>query len=146
MNNKVNKDFISQTLIEAKKAFDMNEVPVGAILVLEDKVVCRSFNNCVAEKCKINHAELLVIKEAIDKQIDLTKTTLYISLEPCLMCLGAIINSGISKIYFGALDKNEGAFTHYGVSLTIPEVEVHFLENKKCSEIMTSFFKKIRNK
>ena len=62
------------------------------------------------------------------------------------MCLGAIINAGINKIYFGAFDKTEGAFTHFGVSLTIPEVEVHYLENKDCSKIMSSFFEKVRNK
>ena len=84
--------------------------------------------------------------EAIEKGLDLSKASLYISLEPCLMCLGAIINAGINKIYFGAFDKTEGAFTHFGVSLTIHEVEVHYLENKDCSKIMSSFFEKVRNK
>lgn len=146
MNNSFDKDLIKQTLVESKKAFDNNDVPVGAILVIDNKIVCRSHNKCVANNSKLYHAEILVINEAIEKGLDLSKASLYISLEPCLMCLGAIINAGINKIYFGAFDKTEGAFTHFGVSLTIPEVEVHYLENKDCSKIMSSFFEKVRNK
>lgn len=146
MNNSFDKDLIKQTLVESKKAFDNNDVPVGAILVIDNKIVCRSHNKCVANNNKLYHAEILAINEAIEKGLDLSKASLYISIEPCLMCLGAIINAGINKIYFGAFDKTEGAFTHFGVSLTIHEVEVHYLENKDCSKIMSSFFEKVRNK
>lgn len=146
MNNSFDKRLIRQAFEESKKAFENNDVPVGAILVIDNKIVCSSHNKCIAKSNKLYHAELLVINEAIEKGLDLSNASLYISLEPCLMCLGAIINAGISKIYFGALDKTEGAFTHFGVSLTIPEVEVHYLENKNCSKIMSSFFEKIRNK
>ena len=67
MNNSFDKDLIKQTLVESKKAFDNNDVPVGAILVIDNKIVCRSHNKCVANNNKLYHAEILVINEAIEK-------------------------------------------------------------------------------
>lgn len=142
MNDLYIKKALNLAYEEACKAYREKEVPVGAILLSNNKVVKSSHNTSVADNSLLKHAELNLLEEA--KDINLVGTTVVVTLEPCLMCLGAMINAGVRKVYFGALDTNEGAFTHYGVSLTIKELEVHYIEDKRCSEILTKFFKDIR--
>lgn len=142
MNDLYIKKALNIAYEEAKNAYQEREVPVGAVLLIDEKVALSTHNSSVADNSLLKHAELKLFEEA--KGIDLFGSTVVVTLEPCLMCLGAMINAGIKKVYFGAFDSNEGAFTHYGISLTIKEIEVHYLEDKRCSEIMTKFFKYIR--
>jgi len=103
--------YMEQAIIEAKKAFELDEVPVGAIIVYKGDIIARAhnlrenFNNALA------HAEILVINDACKKLKTwrLDGCDLYVTLEPCPMCAGAIINARISTVYFGAYDSKGGA-------------------------------------
>jgi len=103
--------YMEQAIIEAKKAFELDEVPVGAIIVYKGDIIARAhnlrenFNNALA------HAEILVINDACKKLKTwrLDGCDLYVTLEPCPMCAGSIINARISTVYFGAYDSKGGA-------------------------------------
>lgn len=138
---------------EAKKAELIEEVPIGAIIVKDGIVIAAAYNLREKEQRSIAHAELLAIDEAC-KQLKtwrLSGCTLYVTLEPCPMCAGAIIQSRIDRVVFGASDPKAGCvgsiynllkeqkFNHRC------EVEHGVLANE-CGEMLTDFFRKLRNK
>ena len=140
--------FMEIALLEAKKAYKKDEVPVGAVIVKDGKIIAKAGNRKETKKSSIFHAEIIAINKASKKlkNWNLSGCEIYITLEPCLMCYGAILSSRIDKIYFGAYDKkyglevekykelNEKGFNHKA------EVVGGILE-KECSEILTKFFK-----
>ena len=140
-------------LKEAKKAYDKDEVPIGAIIVKDDKVIARAHNLRETSKQATAHAELLAIQKAC-KKIDawrLENCDMYVTLEPCPMCAGAIINARIKNLYIGAMDSKAGAV---GSKLNLlsdftfnhkVNVEKGILANE-CSSILTDFFKNLRNR
>ena len=99
-------------LKEAEKAYREKEVPVGAIIVLDDEIIGRGYNRVEALQDPTAHAEIIAISSAVNKMGNwrLSGATLYSTIEPCLMCAGAIILSRIKKVVFGARDKKFGAF------------------------------------
>ncbi len=99
-------------LTEAQKAFAAGEVPVGALIVRDDKVLAKAHNRRESMKSALAHAELLAIQSACKKLGGwrLTDCTLYVTLEPCPMCAGAILNAQIRRVVFGAKDEKMGAF------------------------------------
>lgn len=136
----------------AKTASDMGEVPVGAVIVRNGEIIATGINR--REMCKnaLCHAEIEAINNACEKLGGwrLPGCELYVTLEPCPMCAGAIINSRIEKVYFGAYDKKAGSvrslvrlfdlpYNH------IPEVAGGILE-EECAAILSQFFRKLRNK
>lgn len=145
--------FMKIALEEANKAYDKGEVPVGAVLVVNGEVVAKAHNTREQYQQALNHAEILVIKEACEKigfwRLD--NSYLYTTVEPCVMCSGAIIQSRIENVIFGAYDKKYGCC---GSKINIVDNIIFnhkakvlggVLE-KECSDIMTRFFKEIRNK
>lgn len=146
----MNKEFMMLALNEAKKAKLIDEVPIGAVIVKDGKVIAKAHNLCEKNANPTHHAELLAINKAFKKLNTnrLTGCELYVTLEPCPMCAGAIINSKVSKVIFGAFDLKGGAvssrvdlfnkgFNHK------PEVYEGICE-KECAEILTEFFKNKR--
>ena len=140
-------------LKEAKKAELIDEVPIGAVLVKDDKVISKGFNVRESKNDALGHAEMVVIKKANKKLKSwrLDEMTLYVTIEPCIMCGGAIIQSRIKRVVYGAKDTKGGCF---GSSINIleadninhhPEVVGGVLENE-CSEIIKEYFKKKRCK
>lgn len=134
----------------AKKAFCENEVPIGAVVVRNDEIVGVGYNKRDSEKNAILHAEMMAIYNACKRLGGwrLWECDIYVTLEPCPMCAGAIINSRLRNVYYGAKNPKAGAcgsivnlfdypFNHK------PNVTYGLLE-KECSEIMTEFFLKIR--
>lgn len=103
--------FMAEALKEAKKALEKNEVPIGAVIVHKGKVIARGHNLRETTLDPLGHAEIVAIKKAAKKlgAWRLSDTVLYVTLEPCLMCMGAIINSRIPRLVFGALDPKAGA-------------------------------------
>lgn len=103
--------FMSEALKEASKAFDQNEVPVGAVIVFENKIIGRGYNQVEKLKDATAHAEMIAITAAESHMDDwrLKDCEMYVTLEPCLMCTGAIISSRIKRIYFGCFDPKFGA-------------------------------------
>ena len=137
-------------LEEAKKAAEKGEVPIGAVIVRRGDVIATAHNGRETTFDATAHAETSAIRAACQKLQGwhLTDCTLYVTLEPCPMCAGAIINSRIDKVVFGAYDNREGSFgslinlASYPYS-SRPEIVGGVME-KECKEVLSEFFKKMR--
>lgn len=145
------KDFMLIALEQAKIAAEFDEVPVGAVIVKDGKVIAKAANRKERENCAVYHAEIVAITEAC-KKIDnwyLDGTTLYVTLEPCPMCCGAILNSRIDRVVFGATDPKSGGVKSMYNLLNDKrlnhtcEVKGGVLE-EECATILSDFFKKKR--
>ncbi len=143
--------FMKEALKEAKKAYDKLEVPVGAIIVRDGKIIARAHNLKETKLDTTKHAEILAIQKASKKLQSwrLLDCEMYITLEPCSMCAGAIINSRIKKIYIGTLDEKTGAagsvlnlFEDYQFNHKV-DVEKGILKDD-CEKILKDFFKELR--
>ena len=140
--------YMKQALKEAEKAYQKLEVPVGAVIVKDGKIIAR------AHKTKTDttkHAEILAIQKASKKLKSwrLIDCEMYVTLEPCSMCAGAMINSRIKKVYIGTMDEKTGAvgsvlnlFDDYTFNHKV-ETEIGIME-KECQEILKNFFKELR--
>ncbi|WP_156187626.1 tRNA adenosine(34) deaminase TadA [Peribacillus loiseleuriae] len=143
--------YMMEALKEAKKAGEINEVPIGAVIVLHDKIIARGHNLRETEQNAIFHAELLAIDRACQSQGTwrLEEATLYVTLEPCPMCAGAIIQSRVKRVVFGANDPKGGCVGTF-MNLLQDERFNHQAEvtsgilGAECGEILTEFFKGIR--
>lgn len=144
--------YMKEALKEARKAYDREEVPVGAVIVKDGKIISRGFN-CKEEKNNtIKHAEIIAIEKASKKLVNwrLEDCEMYVTLEPCPMCAGAIINSRIKKVYIGATDDKSGACGSVLNLFDYPfnhkvEFESGILENE-CKSILQDFFKALRKR
>ncbi len=141
---------MNEALIEAKKAFDLGEIPVGAVIVYNDKIIARAHNKKEINNDFLGHAEIEVMKIA-NKVLNtwrLENCSLYVTLEPCSMCAGAMIQSRIKNLYYGAFDNKTGAVSSvlnlldYSFNHKIEYVG-GILENES-SRLLKDFFKKIR--
>ena len=131
--------YLKEALKEAQKAYKKLEVPVGAVIVKEDKIIARAHNLRETKNNALAHAEIICINKACKKlgTWRLEDCKMYITLAPCQMCMGAIKQARINEVYIGALDdKNNEQL----------EENVKYIENKECSEMLTQFFKELRNK
>ncbi len=145
--------FMQVALAEAQKARVMDEVPVGAVIVCGDKIIARAHNEKNAQKNSILHAEMLVLQKAMKKLGDwhLNECTMYVTLEPCPMCAGAIINARVGKVVFGAHDPKAGCFgSVYNFAEEKkfnhrPLIESGIL-GAECGAILTEYFKEKRKK
>lgn len=145
--------FMKAALKEAQKAYDKLEVPVGAVIVKNNKIIARAYNQKETKCDTTNHAEILAIKKASKKLNSwrLLDCEMYVTLEPCSMCAGALIQSRIKKVYIGAMDKKTGAcgsvlnlLEDYKFNHKV-EIEKGVMENE-CEEILKKFFKELRKK
>ena len=143
--------YMKEALKEAAKAYSIYEVPVGAIVVHEDKIIGRGYNKRENLKDPTAHAEIIAIKEA-SKYLDawrLTNCTLYVTLEPCAMCAGAIVNARIDRVVIGTRDPKRGCcgtvedLTDHDKFNHKSQVEFGVLEDE-CSSIISNFFKELR--
>ena len=144
--------FMKLALKEAKKAYNKLEVPVGAVIVKDGQVIARAHNLKETKLNTIKHAEIIAIEKASKKLSSwrLENCDLYVTLEPCAMCAGAIINSRIRKVYIGTDDEKTGAcgsvlnLFEYKFNHKV-EVEKGILK-QECKEILQGFFKELRLK
>lgn len=143
--------FMKQALKEAKKAYEKLEVPVGAVIVKDGKIIAKAHNLKETKTDTTKHAEILAIQKASKKLESwrLLDCEMYITLEPCSMCAGAIINSRIKKVYIGALDEKTGAagsvlnlFEDYKFNHKV-EVKKGVMQ-EECENILKDFFKMLR--
>ena len=113
IDNKQKEKWMFSALSEAKKAEKMDEVPIGAIIVKDNAIIGRGFNQMESLKDSTAHAEVIAITSASNTIGDwrLNKCSLYVTKEPCLMCIGAILNSRIENLYYGMPDKENGYIT-----------------------------------
>ena len=137
---------------QAKKAFALDEVPVGAVIVSDGKIIARAYNKKEISNDPLGHCEIIAIKKACKKlkRWRLSGCDLYVTLEPCMMCLGAIIHSRIDNVYYGAVDPRFGAIE--GSMRLLDEYKFNhlpgheYLDDAKCGNILSEFFKDKRRK
>ena len=143
-------DFMSEALILAKSAEKHGDVPVGAVIVKNGEIIAKGLNKREKDNNSLLHAEIVAINEACEVLGSkyLTDCTLYVTLEPCPMCAGAIINSRLERVVYGAYDDKAGCFgtlTNFN-DLPFnhkPQIIGGYME-KECSEILSIFFEKTR--
>jgi tRNA(adenine34) deaminase len=137
--------FMKMALLEAQKAFDLEEVPVGAIVVLQNKVIAKAHNQVELLNDSTAHAEIMAITTAFQHLGSkyLPDATLYVTLEPCFMCSGALYWSKIGRIVFGAYDEKHGYRGIAGEKNPFhPKTEITGgIMEEECAELMKSFFK-----
>lgn len=150
--NSYNKEFMKKALTLAIEAGEQGEVPVGAVIVRGGEIIAVGKNGREADKNALSHAEIEAIDNACKKLGGwrLPGCELYVTLEPCPMCAGAIINSRIEKVYFGAYDKKAGSVRSLVRLFDIPynhkpEVKGGIME-EECAAVLSDFFKKLREK
>ena len=142
---------MEEAIIEAKKAFELGEVPVGAVIVKDGEIVARAHNLTETSKDPTAHAEMLAIRKAAEALGGwrIKGCSMYVTLEPCSMCAGALVWSRMENLYIGARDPKAGAC---GSVFNIVEserlnhrvhVEYGLMENE-CSELLKSFFRELR--
>lgn len=147
----IDEKYMKEALKEAKKAYRLGEVPIGCVIVYEGKIIGRGYNRRNTDHTTLAHAEISAIKKAskIINDWRLEGCTLYVTLEPCQMCSGAIIQARIDKVVMGSMNPKAGcggsllnilendSFNHQA------EVVRHVLDDE-CSAILTKFFKELR--
>lgn len=145
--------FMCEAIYEARKALDMGEIPVGAVIVKDGTVIARGHNLRQTLRDSTLHAEIVAIREACKKVNDwrLDDCDIYVTLEPCTMCAGAIINARMRRIFFGAYDSEYGG-AGGKIDLFAPcyfgsKTEVYGgIMEKECTDFLNSFFASVRQK
>jgi len=134
--------FMRKAIDEAHKAYDEDEVPVGAVIVCQSKIIARAHNQVERLQDPSAHAEILAITSAchhLGAKI-LNQCTLYITLEPCVMCAGALYWSRPARVVYGAADEKRG-FMKYGRELLHPATKLEYgILHEECSALLTDFF------
>ena len=148
---KDDKYFMNLALKEARKAEAIDEVPIGCVIVKDNKVISRGYNLRETKQDPTGHAEIVAVKKASKKLNSwrLENCTLYVTIEPCIMCSGAIIQSRISRVVYGAPDLKGGALTSSINVLEAKNINHHpevigGVLQEECSSIIKEYFKKKR--
>jgi len=135
--------FMEQALKEAQKAMAADEVPVGAVIVCQNQIIARAHNQTQILNDVTAHGEIIAITSAsayLGSKY-LNDCTLFVTLEPCMMCAGALYWTQIGRVVYGASDEKRG-FMRYGKEILHPETKLEFgVKHKECSNILSTFFK-----
>ncbi len=145
--------YMKEAIKQAKKAYALEEVPIGCVIVYEGKIIGRGYNRRMTDKTALAHAELTAIKKACKRIGDwrLDDCEMYVTLEPCQMCSGAIVQSRIKKVYIGCMNPKAGCAGSVMNMLQVPQFN-HQVETEKgvleeeCSKMLSNFFKELRKK
>lgn len=146
-------NFMEEAIKMAEKAYKKKEVPIGAVIVMNGKIISRACNNRERSQQAINHAEIIAIKKACKKLKSwrLNDCEMYVTLEPCSMCAGAILNARLKSVHIACLDDSHGAVVskynlltdgtlNHKTDVIVGECE------KEAKQLLQSFFKSLRNK
>ena len=144
---------MKEALKQAKKAYALDETPIGCVIVYEGKIISRGYNRRNVDKNTLAHAELAAIKKASRKLGDwrLEGCTMYVTLEPCPMCAGAIVQARITRVVIGCMNPKAGCAGSVLNLLQMDgfnhkvEIETGILE-EECSQLMSGFFRELRKK
>ncbi len=134
--------YMEQAIKEAAKAMDAGEIPVGAVIVCQKQIIARAHNQTQILNDVTAHAEIMAITSAAAYLGSkyLRDCTLYVTLEPCIMCAGALFWSQIDRVVYGASDEKRG-FMHYGKELLHPNTKLEYgIRHDECSEMIKKFF------
>lgn len=145
--------YMKEAIRQAKKAYALDEVPIGCVIVYQDKIIARGYNRRNTDKNTLAHAEISAIKKASKKLGDwrLEDCTLYVTLEPCQMCAGAIVQARVTRTVIGSMNPKAGCG---GSILNLLEMQEfnHQVDvtrgvlEEECSSMLTTFFKELRAK
>lgn len=143
--------YMKEAIRQAKKAYEIGEVPIGCVIVRDGKIISRGYNRRTIDKNTLAHAELAAIKKASKKLDDwrLEGCTMYVTLEPCQMCAGALVQSRIDRVVVGCMNPKAGCAGSILNLLQMPEfnhqveLETGVLE-EECSQMMKDFFRELR--
>lgn len=149
----MNKTYMKEAIKEAKKAAKIGEVPIGCVIVYEDKIIARGYNKRNTKKTTLAHAELLAIQKASKKLGDwrLENCTMYVTLEPCQMCAGAIIQARMKEVVVGAMNPKAGCAGSVLNILQMKEFNhqaelITGVMEEECKKVLQDFFKDLRTK
>jgi len=142
------QEFMKMALEEARKGLAAGEVPIGAVLVAGGRIVARAFNQPISTSDPTAHAEMLVLREAgrAAANYRLNGATLYVTVEPCLMCVGALVHARVREVVYGAAEPKTGAVVSAVSGLELPGLNHRFqvvggVREEECRALMQSFFK-----
>jgi len=145
--------YMKEAIRQAKKAYALEEVPIGCVIVYEGKIIARGYNRRNTDKNTLSHAELTAIKKASKKLGDwrLEGCTMYVTLEPCQMCAGALVQARISEVVIGSMNPKAGCA---GSVLNILQMEAFNHQvlirrdvcGEACTQMLSQFFKELREK
>ena len=148
----IHEKYMKLALMEAKKAYEKDEVPIGAVVVFDGKVIARAHNKREQSKDATAHAEILAIKKACKKLDDfrLQDAVIYVTLEPCTMCMGAILNARIKTLVFGAAQDKPNILSSVEINERAElnhkcEIKSGILAGE-CSQLVSNYFKEKRKK
>lgn len=151
MSYSEDEKYMKQALAQAKKAYDINEVPIGCVIVYDNKIIARGYNKRNSIKSTLGHAEIIAIKKAAKVLGDwrLEGCTMYITLEPCPMCAGAIVQARIPHVVIGSMNPKAGCA---GSVINLLDMEgfnhrvnVRYnVLNEECSNMLKDFFRELR--
>lgn len=143
--------YMKEAIRQAKKAAAMGEVPIGCVIVSEDKIIARGYNRRTTDKNTLAHAELQAIRKASKKLGDwrLEGCTMYVTLEPCQMCAGALVQARMTEVVIGCMNPKAGCAGSILNLLEMPEFNhqvkvVRGVMEEECSALLKSFFKELR--
>lgn len=142
---------MKQAIREAKKAYALGEVPIGCVIVYEGRIIGRGYNRRNTDKNTLSHAEITAIRKASKKVGDwrLEGCTLYVTLEPCQMCAGAIVQARIDEVVMGSMNPKAGCGGSVLNLLEMPEFNhqvkvTRGIMEEECSRMLTEFFRELR--
>lgn len=140
--NETHEDFMKQALRQAQRAFEADEVPVGAVVVIKNRIIARGFNQVEMLKDATAHAEMIALTAAFGSlgAKYIPDATLYVTVEPCTMCCGALYWGKIARVVYGASDPKHGGLSLHG-NLLHPKTEIiSGVLNEECASLMKDFF------
>ncbi len=145
--------YMKEAIRQAKKAAALGDVPIGCVIVYQDKIIGRGYNRRMADKTVLAHAEIIAMRKACKKMGDwrLEDCTMYVTLEPCQMCSGAIVQSRMTRVVVGCMNPKAGCAGSILNLLQMPQFN-HQVElttgvlDEECSQMMKTFFKELREK
>ena len=153
MVRSVSEKYMKEALKLAKKAYDLGEVPIGCVIVYEGKIIGRGYNRRKTDKNTLSHAEITAINRASKRMGDwrLEGCTLYVTLEPCQMCAGAIVQARIPEVVMGCMNPKAGCAGSILNLLEMPEFNhqvsvTRGVCEEECSEMLTTFFTELRKR
>lgn len=153
LQKKMDVKYMKEAIRQARKAYALREVPIGCVIVYEDKIIGRGYNRRTIDKNTLAHAELQAIRKASKRMDDwrLEECTMYVTLEPCQMCSGAIVQSRMKRVVVGCMNPKAGCAGSIMNLLQVPQFN-HQVElttgvlEEECSLMLKSFFKELRQK
>ena len=149
--NNIDEKYMREAIRQAKKAYALEEVPIGCVIVYENRIIGRGYNRRTVDKNTLAHAELQAIRKASRKLNDwrLDGCTMYVTLEPCQMCAGAIVQARIPRVVIGSMNPKAGCGGSILNILEMPQFN-HVCQvtrgvlDKECSSLLSTFFKELR--